>query len=81
MTPADASFGRAQAIIKQRKRIKQHNRTAALATPQTGRLTSTNKEDDTLLIQAANCDKCSDDGHAKKGSNHESVFETYSDCL
>ena len=64
VTPADAYFGRAPAIIKQRERIKrqtieyrrlQHRKLAAYhPSPDEAR---------TPLIYAASCAKCSDDGH------------------
>ena len=65
VTPADAYFGRAETIIKQRDRIKlqtiehrrlQHRKLATEHQPP--------DEADAPLIYAASCAKCSDDGHA-----------------
>ena len=65
MTPADAYFGSADTIIKQRERIKrqtiehrrlQHRKRAAEHQPP--------DEADAPLIYAASCAKCSDDEHA-----------------
>ena len=49
ITPADAYFGRAHAIIQQPERIKKRNhRISALATPQGRRIISTNQMEPTL---------------------------------
>jgi putative transposase len=64
VTPADAYFGRAVAIIKQRERIKrqtiehrrlQHRKLAVKD--------QTPDDADTPLIYAAILGKCADDGH------------------
>ncbi len=80
VTSADAYFGRAATIIKQRERIKrqtieqrrlQHRKLAAQYQP--------SDETGPPLIYAPSCAKCSDDGQAERAASPEASVDA-SEC-
>jgi hypothetical protein len=75
VTPADAYFGRAPAIIKRRERIKRQ--TLEYRRLQPRRLAASISIPDearTPLIDAASCAKCSDDGQGVLGHDGRRIY-------
>lgn len=75
LTPADVYFGRRQAILKKRERIKRKTiETRRLLHRKSTAKSEQPDEPDPLLAQAAFCPKIPDDGQSEAALDHQNDF-------